>query len=129
VVLCVGLCEFLAATAADCLGKVALEVAEEWKWRSCAPFLTHEQQRRRRRQQHDRERGFERASRREHCQPLAKGAVADLVVVLQEIDKGRCRERQGRLATCLALGMLRRPPLIGASFSYRPDNSTGTFLS
>ena len=44
--------------------------------------------RRRGREQHDGERGFERRRLRQHGQPLAQRAVADLVVVLQEIDEG-----------------------------------------
>ena len=63
------------------------------------PLLAHEQQRRRGREQQQRhrraQRGFVRCEAR---QALAEGAVADLVVVLQEGDEGGRRQMGAGLA-------------------------------
>ena len=53
------------------------------------------------RQQRDRERGLDLLRRSEAFQPVAERAVADLVVVLQEIDEGRGRQLAARLAARL----------------------------
>jgi hypothetical protein len=92
---------FAATSLADGLGKIAVKVAEEGKWRLRAPFLAHEQHRRHRREQGDRERSFDPLRTRIGFEPVAERAVADLIVVLQEIDKGRWREMAARLAAGL----------------------------
>ena len=77
-----------APALAHGFGEVALEIAEERKRRFRAPFLAHEQHRDHRRQQGDRQRGFDRLRLALAFEPVAERAVADLVVVLQEIDEG-----------------------------------------
>src|ERR1700704_5036291 len=77
----------VASSLADVIGKVALEVAEERKRHLRAPFFSHEQHRRHRGDQCDRERGLDRFGVRNAFKPVAQRAIADLVVVLQEVDK------------------------------------------
>ena len=93
-------------------GQFGAEVAEEQERLGGGEFLAHEQQRRlRREQQHGRD-GFHHRRGGEVAQALAEGAVADLVVVLQEIDERQqaAGGRSVRRAICRA----RRPKL-------RPD--------
>ena len=76
--------ELLASPVAHRLGGVAGEVAEEREGRRRIPFLAHEQHRHLRQQQvdgRDRRHGLGRG---EGIEAVAEGAVADLVVVLQE---------------------------------------------
>ncbi len=112
----VGFGEFLAPAVAHRFRELALEVAEERKRLARAPFVAHEQQRRRRREQRHGQRGLERRGWRQRRQPLAERAVADLIVVLQEIDERGGGQRRARLAARLALAMRRRLALIGKSF-------------
>jgi hypothetical protein len=65
-----------------------VEVAEIQERVRFAPFLAHEQHRGLRRQQQQRQRRLDRAGLDEGREAFAKGAVADLVVVLDEIDEG-----------------------------------------
>ena len=118
--LLVRLGKLFSPPVADRVGKLALKIAEERKRPPRAPFVAHEHQRRRRREQRDGKRRLQRRRRREHRQPLAQRAVADLVVVLQEIDEGRGRQRRTRLAAVLAPPVRRRLALIGKPFGERP---------
>ena len=65
------------------------KVAEEQERLAAAPLLAHEEQRRRRREQLDGGQRLQLLFVGERDQPLAKRAVADLVVVLQEVDEAR----------------------------------------
>ena len=65
---------------------------------------------RRREQQHG-ERRFDRLRIRIAFEPVAQRAIADLVVVLQEIDEGGRRQMAARLAA-LAAAKRRRLALI-----------------
>ena len=65
------------------------EIAEEEERLRRRPFLAHEQHRHLRQQQIDGRDGAHRGGRRDGCQAFAKGAVADLVVVLDEGDEGQ----------------------------------------
>ena len=64
-----------------------MKIAEERERPVRSPFLAHEQQRRHRREQRDRQRRLQRARIGLRRQPLAERPIADLVVVLQEIDE------------------------------------------
>ena len=89
------------------------------------PLLAHEQHRRLRQEEIDaRERAHGRR-RSERVQPLAEGAVADLVVVLNERDEGAGRKVRARPAA-------RRPAigrdfaLIGEAFGQRPGRGASS---
>src|SRR5947207_80903 len=89
------------------------EVAKEWKRLRGPPFFSHEQQRRHGGEKGNSERRRERSFVRLLHQAVAQGAIADLVVILQEVDEGERRQRAGRLATAPALAMRRGLALIG----------------
>src|SRR5205823_6403003 len=75
-----------------------LEIAEPRKGLEGRPFLAHEQERRRRREQQHRRRGPQRRLvAHQSREPLAAGAVADLIVVLEEVDEGARRQVGGAL--------------------------------
>src|SRR5579863_7256476 len=93
---------FVAAALADGFGEAALEIAEEREGHLRAPFLAHEQHGDRGREQRDRERRFDRFRLYLALEPVAEGAVADLVVVLQEIDERRGWKVAARFAARLA---------------------------
>ena len=84
--------------SATCLPDVAAEVAPEQERLRRGPFLAHEQERQAWRQEQDRRGRAHRVGGRERRDPLAEGAIADLVVVLQEPDEGRRGQRAARLA-------------------------------
>src|SRR5258708_5445395 len=77
-------CELASASFAhgDC--KLLPVVGEKKKWRTARVFFTHEQERNLRTKQLQRRCGLERGRRRQSGQSLAKGSVANLVVVLQK---------------------------------------------
>src|ERR1700761_649103 len=77
---------FVATSLADGFGQTALEVAEKWEGSFRAPFLAHEQHGNCRRKERDRKRGFDGFRFGKTLQPVTERAVADLVVVLQEVD-------------------------------------------
>ena len=112
-VLGIGLGEFALAALAHGVGQFAFEVAEERKGLGRAPFLAHEQQRRRRLQQQHCQRRFDRCGLRQRRQALAERAIADLVVVLDEIDESGARQIAARLAAQLIVAMGRWFALIG----------------
>src|SRR6267154_5064937 len=91
-------CEFPAPAVAYGLREVALEVAEEREWCFRAPFLAHEQHRDRRRRQGNRQRCFDSARPHIAFEPVAERTIADLIVVLQEVDEGGGSELAARLA-------------------------------
>src|SRR6185503_11045617 len=90
--------EFLAAAVADGIAELAVEVAEEEERLLAAPLLAHEQKRRRGCEELDCGEGLELPFVGEGRQALAEGAVADLVVVLEEVDEARGGEVPARLA-------------------------------
>jgi hypothetical protein len=85
----VGPVVFSPPSLADGAGKLALKIAKEGKRRFRSPFFAHEQHWRHRRQQGDGKRCLDRSGIGDALEPVAERAVADLVVILQEIDKGR----------------------------------------
>jgi hypothetical protein len=90
--------EFLAPSGGDQRGQFVVVVGEEQEGRGGAPFLPHEDQRDLRAQQQQRGGRRQRLRVRQRRQPFAEGAVADLVVVLQEQHEGGGRQVGGRLA-------------------------------
>ena len=98
----VGFREFLSAAGAHRLGKAAAKIAKEGKRPPRSPFLAHEQHRHIRREQGDGERGFQGFCFCILRQAVAKRAIADLIVVLHEVDEGERRQRAARLAARLA---------------------------
>src|SRR6185436_4279968 len=107
--------ELLAPALAHRLAELAVEVAEEEERLAAAPFLAHEEERRRRREKLDRRERLQLAILRERDQPFAHRAVADLVVVLQEIDEAARRQLRARLAAPL-VGEGRDLALVGEPF-------------
>ena len=97
--------KLLSPPFAHGLGQVAVEIAEERKRLTCAPFLAHEQHRDLRDDEIDARERSDLLGRNKHSQPLAKGAVANLIVILDEGDKGVGRQRRARAAArLLAIG-------------------------
>src|SRR6185437_1473081 len=84
-----------------------------------SPFLAHEQHRHAGREQRDRQRGLDRARIGMGFEPVAERAIADLVVVLQEIDKGGWPEFFARFAARPAVAMRRWLTLIGKAGAER----------
>jgi hypothetical protein len=113
----VGLGEFLSPPVAHRFRKIALEVAEKWKWLARGPFLAHEHQGRPRSEQRDGQGCFERRNRRQLGEPFAERAIADLVMVLQKIDEGGGGKGCRRFATSFAPAVRRRFALVGKSFA------------
>src|SRR6185503_11840582 len=72
-------------------GQLVVEVAEEQEGSFAGPFLAHEEEWWGRGEQRQRDHRFESIGRRDRAQPLAEGAVADLVVVLQELHESTRR--------------------------------------
>src|SRR5438552_12281026 len=95
--------ELLAPALAHRLAQLAVEIAEEEKRLAAAPLLAHEDQRRRRRQELDGRQRLYFPLVGKAQQPLAQRAVADLVVVLQEVDEAR-RRQMARLLAARLLG-------------------------
>src|SRR5262249_18479159 len=83
--------ELAAAALDDGWPDVRAEVAEEQEWFGRRPLLAHEQERQRRREPQDRRGGAHSFCGGERRDALPEGAVADLIVVLQEADKRRGR--------------------------------------
>src|SRR6185436_16343329 len=79
--------ELLAPALAYRLAQLAVEIAEEEERLPAAPLLAHEQKRRRRGEELDRRQGLELVRLGQRQEPFSHRAVADLVVVLQEIDE------------------------------------------
>src|SRR5207248_1133416 len=79
--------ELPAPSLAHRFTELAVEVTEKQKRLPAAPFLAHEDERRRGREELDGAERFHHLGFCQRQQPLAKRAVAHLVVVLQEIDE------------------------------------------
>src|SRR5690606_14320315 len=95
-------CELPAPAVPHRLAELALEVAEVEEWPRAAPLLAHEEQGRRRREEEDRDRGPEGLLPCKRRQAFSERPVADLVVVLQEVDERRGREMGAGLAARFA---------------------------
>jgi hypothetical protein len=103
----------LAATAlAYHLGQLVVEVGEEQEGRLGAPLIPHKQQRYLGAEQQQRRGGVQAPGIGQQGQTLAHGAVADLVVVLQEADESRGRQMAAGRAAFFATLMRRRIALI-----------------
>src|SRR4051812_50096386 len=95
--LLVGFGELLSPAAADRLGKLALEIAEERKRPAGAPLVAHEQERRRWREKRDGPCPPPRPSRRQPPQPPPPGAGADLVVGLPANSQSGSPQKRTRV--------------------------------
>src|SRR5262249_52461168 len=91
--------ELLAAALRDRAAELGLVVGEVQKGARGGELLAHEQQRRLGREQQQRRRGAVERGRDEVGEPLAQGAVADLVVVLGREDEGARRRAAGPRGT------------------------------
>src|SRR4051812_28358579 len=80
-------------------GQLALEIDKEEERLAGAMLLTHEQHGNPGREEQDRHHRSQRFGVAQLYQPIAEAAIADLVVVLQEVDEGRGREMSARLPT------------------------------
>ncbi|MNL32580.1 hypothetical protein D3C87_1544410 [compost metagenome] len=111
--------EFTLAAFAHSLRQRRVRVAGEvQERRAAAAFLAHEDQRNLRRQQLHRDGGAQAFGVLGKLgQPLAPGAVAGLVMVLQEQHEGRGRQVAAGFAARRALPVRRRLALIQPSFS------------
>ena len=78
--------EFTLPPLDDQASKIRSEIGEELKRRACRPFLSHEQQWGHRGRQQHRDRGTPGGGVRRMVQPIAKGAVANLIMVLHADD-------------------------------------------
>ena len=97
-----------------------LKVAEKRERLGRAPFLAHEQQAAAPGCNSNTASAAASASGwASDCQPFAHRPVADLVVVLQEVDEIRARQMRARLAARLAVAMRRGLALIGEAFGQR----------
>src|SRR6185312_8487748 len=110
--------EFAAASLAHGVAEIAGEIAEEQERHGRTDFLSHEEQRRRWREKLDRDRRYQRLARHQRDQPLAESSIADLVVVLQEVDESQRRQMRARLAA-RRIPERRMLALIGKSMSQR----------
>jgi hypothetical protein len=110
--------ELLAPAAPHRLAELAVEVAEEEERLVAGPLLAHEDERRRGREQQDRRKDLQLVLVGERREALAVRAVADLVVVLHEVDERPRRQMRARLATRL-LAERRDLALVGEAFGKR----------
>jgi hypothetical protein len=94
--------ELLAPSLAHRLGQLRPEVGEEGEGLRRRPFLAHEQHRHLRQQQVGGGHRAHRLGRGEVGQAVAEGAIADLVVVLDEGDEGGGWQRRARLPPRMA---------------------------
>src|SRR6185503_9497909 len=95
--------ELLAATVAHGIAELAVEVAEKEERLLTAPLFAHEEERRRWREELNGAQGLQGPVVGEGKKAFAEGAVADLVMVLEEIDEARGREVLARLAARLVV--------------------------
>src|SRR5690606_1683342 len=94
--------KLVAPPVAHRRGEIALVIAEIQEGLRRRILLAHEQQRNLRRKQQDRVSGAQASLGRERRDSLAQGAIANLVMVLQEIDEGVRRQCAARLAARFA---------------------------
>src|SRR4029453_6479868 len=87
-----------ASSVAYGLREIAAEIREKQEGCAGAEFLAHEQERDRRGEQEHGQEAAQLRSRRKRVKPLAEGAIADLIVVLQEVDECIGRQMRARLA-------------------------------
>ena len=94
--------ELLATALAHLFRELAMEVGEEAEGAGFAPLLAHEQQGNMRRQQEGRVEAPEESGGREARKAVAESAIADLIVVLKEVDEHGGRKMGAGPATRLA---------------------------
>jgi len=92
---------FLLSSLAHRMREIALEVAEEREGSLRTPFLAHEQHGDHGRKKRHCESGLDFLPGCQRLETITKRAVADLVVVLQEVDEGRGRKLAAGLAARL----------------------------
>src|SRR5262245_19125737 len=107
--------EFAAATFTDQGGELGIVIREEEEGGARSHGLTHEDERDLRRQQQERHRRAQDRLVGEDGKALAEGAVADLIVILQEGDKAARRQVAARRAA--------RPALPGARWLALKDEA------
>src|SRR3546814_17999258 len=90
-----------------------MEIAEEREGIRRGPFLAHEKKRWTGGEQHHRDGGFHGPILGRRVDPFAECAVADLIVVLNEIDEGERRQIARRLAAGNAAPVFGRLTLLG----------------
>ena len=110
--------ELFASPARHGGGEIGPEIAEIEKRRAGQKLLPHEEERHRRREQHARRCRGERLLPGERADPLAEGAVADLVVGLEEVHECGRRQVGARLPACAA-AIRRALALKGEAFGER----------
>ncbi len=116
--------ELLAPPLAHGVGELADEIAEEWERLRSGPFLAHEQHRYLRQKQVHRRDGAHRLGLGDGGDALAEGAVADLVVILNEGDEGGGGQTGAGLAPRLA-AVLHRLALEDEALRQRPAEFLG----
>src|SRR5260221_9905493 len=107
--------ELAAPSLAHGAPELALEIAEIEERGGGAEFLAHEYHRHRGREQEDSLGEAQPLGRGEGAETLAQGAIAHLVVVLQERDEGLEGELRRTFPARLAAAMRRALSLIGES--------------
>src|SRR5581483_11920961 len=108
----IGFRELAPAPGANRFGQFPFEITEEGKRLTRPPFVSHEHQRGTGLEQQHRKRRLERCGIGQYTQALAEGTIADLIVVLQEIDESAAGQLDARLTAQAALAMLRGFTLI-----------------
>src|SRR5690606_22316071 len=103
-----------------CTGKLAMEIGEKEKRIGFTELLAHEDKRHLRIEQKNCRQQFHYIRFRERREPFSQAAVADLIVVLQESDKGRWRLPGAWLAARLAFPRAIGLALIAEAFRQRP---------
>src|SRR5262245_45573755 len=101
------------ATVAHGFRQFSLEIAKKGEWFGRAPFFAHEHKRWRRLQQQNEQSCGKRIGLGKYCQPLAERPIADLVVVLQEINDRARRQVSAWLATRAPAAVARWLTLVG----------------
>ena len=113
--------ELAAPPLAHRIGQRTLEVAEEEEGCLGPPLLAHEEQRHlRAEQQHGLQR-LDGLGPRQHGEPLAHRPVADLVVVLDEVDEGLRPQMPARLPAPGTLTVRGRLALVDEAGAEAPE--------
>src|SRR5215470_12686952 len=107
--------KLLAAPFADLVGQVGPKFTEKQKWSAGCELFSHEEQRRGGSQKQHGERHFNFSCICQAGDPLAKGPVSDLIVVLQERHKAGKRQIATRLTAPAAFLVQRRLALKGVT--------------
>src|ERR1700691_4261610 len=95
--------EFIAASRRNGFRQTFLKIAEEEEWCFRAELLAHEKQGRKRCKQKNRRCGAKGFWICDCRDPFSEGAVADLIMILQERDKRRGRQTSGGFTAYLSI--------------------------